>query len=70
VANWTPDYKHDVRRYIATQMQAFEALTNGWIFWNFKTEGGAGEWDLFQLLDEGVWPAWGAGEEERWCRNF
>ena len=36
-------------------MEAFEAKTQGWIFWNFKTEASA-EWDLFRLLDAGVFP--------------
>jgi glucan 1,3-beta-glucosidase len=26
------------------------------VFWIFKTEGSAGDWDLFQLLDGGVFP--------------
>ncbi|KAH9864447.1 hypothetical protein J1614_010381 [Plenodomus biglobosus] len=69
VASWTPEYKTQVRRYIETQLDAFESLTQGWVFWNFKTEGGAGEWDLFQLLDGGVWPI-GGRAFERWCRNF
>lgn len=56
VQYWTQDYKNDVRRYIEAQLNAFEQRTNGWVFWNFKTEGSAGEWDLFQLLDGGVFP--------------
>lgn len=36
-------------------MEAFEAKTNGWIFWNFKTEASP-EWDLFRLLDNKVFP--------------
>lgn len=69
VSSWTQEYKNDVRSYIETQLDAFESKTNGWVFWNFKTEGGAGEWDLFQLLDEGVWPV-GGRQFERWCSNF
>lgn len=56
VSTWTQAWKDDVRRYIETQLDAFEAKTDGWVFWNFKTEGSAGEWDLFQLLDGGVFP--------------
>ncbi|CAN9082488.1 glycoside hydrolase [Alternaria alternata] len=56
VSTWSQDWKDSVRRYIEVQLDAYEATTRGWIFWNFKTEGGAGEWDLFQLLDGGVFP--------------
>lgn len=56
VKDWSWEWKDDVRRYIETQIEVFEGRSNGWVFWNFKTEGWAGEWDLFQLLDEGVFP--------------
>ncbi|KAF2001913.1 glycoside hydrolase family 5 protein [Amniculicola lignicola CBS 123094] len=56
VSSWSQSWKDDTRKYIETQLDAFEAKTDGWVFWNFKTEGGAGEWDLFQLLDGGVFP--------------
>ncbi|KAF2657878.1 glycoside hydrolase family 5 protein [Lophiostoma macrostomum CBS 122681] len=56
VGGWSEEWKDDVRRYVEGQMDAFERGTDGWIFWNFKTEGSAGEWDLFQLLNEGVFP--------------
>ncbi|KAF2203320.1 glycoside hydrolase [Delitschia confertaspora ATCC 74209] len=57
VRSWSQTYKDDVRGFIEAQLQAYEGLTQGWIFWNFKTEGRtAGEWDLFQLLDNGVFP--------------
>jgi glucan 1,3-beta-glucosidase len=36
-------------------MEAFEAKTQGWVFWNFKTEG-AHEWDAFALIDAGIMP--------------
>jgi glucan 1,3-beta-glucosidase len=54
VSSWSQDWKDDVRKYIEVQLDAYEAKTQGWVFWNFKTEGNAGEWDLFQLLDNGV----------------
>ena len=53
-----------MRRYIETQLDAFEAHTLGWVFWNFKTEGSAGEWDFFQLVEEGVFP------QPVWERRF
>lgn len=56
VQDWSQEWKDDVRKYIETQLDAFEAKSNGWVFWNFKTEGDAGDWDLFQLLDAGIFP--------------
>ncbi|KAF1808187.1 putative Exo-beta-1,3-glucanase [Eremomyces bilateralis CBS 781.70] len=55
VSAWTEDYKDDTRGYIEAQMDAYEAKTEGWVFWNFKTEG-AHEWDAFRLMDAGVFP--------------
>ncbi|KAF1940327.1 glycoside hydrolase [Clathrospora elynae] len=56
VSSWSQDWKNSVRRYIEVQLDTYEAHTHGWVFWNFKTEGSAGEWDIFQLLDNGVFP--------------
>jgi glucan 1,3-beta-glucosidase len=64
VSSWSQDWKDDVRKYIEVQLDAYEAKTQGWVFWNFKTEGNAGEWDLFQLLDNGVFP------QPLWDRRF
>jgi glucan 1,3-beta-glucosidase len=36
-------------------MDAFERGAEGWVFWTAKTDG-AGEWDLFELLDHDVFP--------------
>lgn len=55
ISAWTQKMKDDTRKYIETQMDAFEGRTQGWVFWNFKTEGAA-EWDAFRLLDAGVFP--------------
>lgn len=55
ISTWDSTKRGDVRGYIEAQLQVFEAHTRGWIFWNFKTEG-AGEWDLFALLDAGIFP--------------
>ncbi|CAI6320308.1 unnamed protein product [Periconia digitata] len=71
VKDWSDEWKNDVRGYIEVQLDAFEARTNGWVFWNFKTEGDAGEWDLFQLLDAGVFPQ-PLNERKfgKYCTNF
>jgi glucan 1,3-beta-glucosidase len=55
ISKWTQQNKDDQRRYIEAQMSAFETKTQGWIWWNFKTEGAA-EWDAFRLIDAGVMP--------------
>ncbi|KAF2626268.1 glycoside hydrolase family 5 protein [Macroventuria anomochaeta] len=71
VDSWSQDWKDSVRRYIEVQLDAFEARTQGWIFWNFKTEGSAGEWDLFQLLDGEVFPQpLGDRKFGKYCTNF
>jgi glucan 1,3-beta-glucosidase len=55
IADWDQTLRGDVRGYIEAQLETFEAVTNGWIFWNFKTERSA-EWDAFALLDAGIFP--------------
>lgn len=56
IGSWSEYNKTTTTNYISAQIQAFESKAQGWIFWNFKTEN-APEWDLFQLLDNGVWPS-------------
>ena len=55
IATWSQTFKDDTRGYIEAQMETYEAKTQGWIFWNFKTES-APEWDAFRLIDAGVFP--------------
>ncbi|KAF2681065.1 glycoside hydrolase family 5 protein [Lentithecium fluviatile CBS 122367] len=55
VGQWSQGYKDATRQYIETQMSVFEGRTQGWVWWNFKTEG-AHEWDAFALIDAGVFP--------------
>ena len=55
-ASWSQTQKDDIRRYIETQISAFEAKTQGWFFWNFKTES-AFEWNALALVDAGLFPA-------------
>jgi len=56
IASWSQEWKDDIRRYIEVQLDAYNAKTRGYFFWNFKTEGHAGEWDLFEMLDNHVFP--------------
>ncbi|KAF2656925.1 glycoside hydrolase family 5 protein [Lophiostoma macrostomum CBS 122681] len=55
LSKWTQAQKDQTRTYIETQMSAFEAKTQGWVWWNFKTES-APEWDAFKLIDAGIFP--------------
>jgi len=55
IADWDDTMKGDVRGYIEAQISTFESHTQGWVFWNFKTEA-AHEWDAFALLDAGIFP--------------
>eukprot|EP00934_Nitzschia_sp_Nitz4_P007610 Nitzschia sp. Nitz4//scaffold87_size112219//98155//100063//NITZ4_004089-RA/size112219-snap-gene-0.96-mRNA-1//-1//CDS//3329559414//7600//frame0 len=50
-----------MRHFVEAQMVAYEAkasgVTSGWLFWNFKTEGGAFiEWDFLRGIREGWIP--------------
>ncbi|KAH7086382.1 exo-1,3-beta-glucanase [Paraphoma chrysanthemicola] len=56
INQWPQSYKDDTRRYIEAQIAAYETKTQGWFWWNFKTEKAA-EWDAFRLIDAGVFPA-------------
>lgn len=55
VADWDQYMRGDVRGYIEAQLETFERVSQGWIFWNFKTES-ADEWSAFALLDAGIFP--------------
>lgn len=55
IDTWDQTLKDNTRLYIETQLDVYERFTNGWVFWNFKTEASA-EWDLFRLLNAGVFP--------------
>jgi len=56
IEQWTQDQKTATTNYIKAQLGVFKQQIQGWIFWNFKTEAAA-EWDLFRLIDNGVWPS-------------
>jgi glucan 1,3-beta-glucosidase len=55
INQWNQTFRDDTARYIEAQIAAYEAKTQGWFWWNFKTEGAA-EWDAFRLIDAGVFP--------------
>ncbi len=56
ISSWSGDQRSATTAYIQAQIQAYESYVQGWIFWNFKTES-AGEWNLFGLIDNGIWPS-------------
>ncbi|KAI4166032.1 MAG: hypothetical protein LQ342_000463 [Letrouitia transgressa] len=55
IETWSNQLKTDTRLYIEAQLSVFEQKTDGWVFWNFKTEASP-EWDLFRLLDNKIFP--------------
>jgi glucan 1,3-beta-glucosidase len=55
IGSWDQTMRDETRQFIEAQMDAFEATTQGWTWWTMRTEG-AGEWDLFALLDAGLYP--------------
>ena len=54
VAALSAEDKENIRRFIEAQVEVYEHR-NGWLFWTWKTEG-APEWDMQQLLEEGIFP--------------
>lgn len=66
IPNWTNQYRDDLRSFLSAQISAYETQTQGWIYWNFKTEG-AHDWDAFALLDAGIFPKPSDGTPESIC---
>lgn len=55
ISQWSNDYRVSVRQFIEAQLATYEAVTRGWIFWNWKTES-APEWDFLKLKEAGLFP--------------
>lgn len=55
VNHWPVEYKRQVRQFIEAQLSSFSTHTNGYIFWNYKTEN-AVEWDYLALKKHGLFP--------------
>ena len=69
IKDWSEEYRNEVRGYLETQLDTFEKHAEGWFFWNFKTEGGMGEWDALALVDAGLFPQpLGDRKFERVCK--
>ena len=55
ISGWSQQFKDQTRAYIETQLDVWERTSQGWVWWNFKTES-APEWDAFALIDANVFP--------------
>lgn len=64
VANLPQAQKDSMRRYIEAQLDAYEQGA-GWIFWTWKTQG-APEWDMRELLAQGIFPNPGNSADRKW----
>lgn len=64
--SWNATQKQNTQKYINAQLDVYEQQTQGSIFWNFKTEGSP-EWDLFRLLDAGIFPNLKGREANSMC---
>ncbi|KAI5953332.1 exgA [Candida jiufengensis] len=53
---WSTEDIKDHRRFVEMQLYQYEKNTQGWIFWCWKTEGQAVEWDFKQLVELKVIP--------------
>jgi len=54
---WTKEYRDFLYRFSSKQMDAYESgSSEGWFFWNFKTEKGAPQWDYMLGVKEGWIP--------------
>ncbi|KAF2839339.1 glycoside hydrolase family 5 protein [Patellaria atrata CBS 101060] len=55
ISSWSPELRDVTRRYIEAQIAVFEAKTQGWVFWTWKTERSP-EWDMQRLVTAGLFP--------------
>lgn len=55
ISEWPLEYKQHVRQFVEAQLASYSMNTQGWIFWNWKTES-APEWDYVKLRDNGLFP--------------
>ena len=56
IDTWNSTTIDNTRRYIEAQLDVYEQQTQGFVFWNFKTEAAA-EWDLERLLKANIFPS-------------
>jgi glucan 1,3-beta-glucosidase len=68
VADLSQADKSNIGRFIEAQLTAYEKAT-GWIFWTWKTEG-APEWDMKDLLANGLFPSPVGDLSKRKCKSI
>jgi glucan 1,3-beta-glucosidase len=68
VAALSQDDKYNIGRNIEAQLESYEKAA-GWIFWTWKTEG-APEWDMQDLLANGLFPSPVDDPSKRKCKLF
>ena len=68
VASLSPDDKYNIGRLVEAQLEGYEKAA-GWIFWTWKTEG-APEWDMQDLLANGLFPNPVNDPSARKCKSF
>lgn len=67
VAGLSSDDKYNIGKWIEAQLAAYEKAS-GWIFWTWKTEG-APEWDMQDLLKNGLFPSPVGDLSKRKCKS-
>jgi glucan 1,3-beta-glucosidase len=55
ISQFSEAEKADTRRYIEAQLDAYEQA-GGWFFWTWKTQQGSPEWEMRDLIGNGVFP--------------
>ncbi|KAM9922402.1 hypothetical protein OXX59_005848 [Metschnikowia pulcherrima] len=53
--SWTEAHRVNTRKFIEIQLDQYESLMQGWIFWCYKTENSI-EWDFRRLASLGLFP--------------
>ncbi|KAL7267550.1 hypothetical protein RUND412_009860 [Rhizina undulata] len=65
VASYSDEERRNSRAYIEAQIDSYERGA-GWIFWTWKTEQGSPDWELRDLIANGVFPQ---PIDQRWFPN-
>lgn len=52
---WTATTRTQMRRFVESQLDAFERATTAWFYWNFKMSASS-PWSWFEMVDLGIVP--------------
>lgn len=55
IAGLSPQERENARRFVEAQLDAYEQRS-GWFFWTWKTEQGSPEWEMRDLIAQGIMP--------------